>query len=279
MKKITLSLLLAAAFAMPADAQGLKLPAPSPLQKVTQDFSLSQIEIAYSRPSVKGRKIFGDLLAYGEVWRTGANAATTIRFGEDVSFGGKDLKAGEYEMFTIPGKDSWTVVLNRGKGDWGAYTMDDAKEALRITVKPQTLPMNVETFTIAINDMTLNSCNIDLMWEKTKVSIPVKADNRERIVKDIDKAINNPSIPYYQAANYYLDNNLDLKQAMEWTNKALESNPKAYYMWHTKAKIAAKMGDKQTAREAAQKSMEAAKGTNAEAEYRRNNERLLAELK
>lgn len=279
MKKITLSLLLAAAFAMPAEAQGLKLPAMSPTQKLSQDFSLSSIDINYSRPSMRGRKIFGDLVAYGEVWRTGANAATTIRFGEDVVVAGKDMKAGEYELFTIPGKDSWEVVFNYGKGDWGAYTMDEKKEALRVKIKPQMLPMNMETFTIAINDMTLNSCNIDLMWEKTKVSIPVKANNQDRIVADIDKAINKPSIPYYQAANYYLENNLDLKQAMAWTDKALESNPKAYYMWHTKAKIAAKMGDKNTAREAAAKSIDAAKGTSAEAEYRRNNERLLAELK
>lgn len=279
MKKITLSLLLAAAFAVPAEAQGLKLPAMSPTQKLTQDFSLSNIEITYSRPSVRGRKVFGELVPFGKVWRTGANAATIIRFGEDVTFGGKDLKAGEYELFTIPGKDNWEVVLNRGKGDWGAYTMDDAKEVLRIQVKPEALAQNIETFTIQVGNMNLSACTIDLMWEKTRVSIPVKANNQDRILADIDKAINKPSIPYYQAASYYYETGQDLNQAMDWVNKALEQNPKAYYMWHTKAKIAAKMGDKQTAREAAQKSMEAAKGTSAEDEYRRNNEKLLAELK
>ena len=279
MKKITLSLLLAAAFAFPADAQGLKLPAPSPTQTLKQDFSLSNIEITYSRPAVRGRKIFGELVPFGKIWRTGANAATTIRFGEDVNFGGKDIKAGEYELFTIPNKDVWEVVLNYGKGDWGAYAVDAKKEALRIQVKPQALSKNVENFTMNVNNITLNACTIDLMWEKTLVSIPVKANNNERIMADINKAINNPSVPYYQAANYYYETDQDLKQAMAWVDKALEQNPKAYYMWHTKAKIAAKMGDKQTARQAAQKSMEVAKGTSAEDEYRGLNERLLATMK
>lgn len=269
-----------AAFAIaPSFGQsGLKLPAMSPSAKIIQDFSTSSIEVSYSRPSMRERKIFGELVPYNTLWRTGANAATKIKFGEDVTVGGQEVKAGEYELFTVPGKNQWEIILNKGNGDWGAYNVDKSKDVARFMVNVKPLDRNVENFTINISNITLNTCNIDLMWEKTMVTIPVKADNEKRLLSDIDKAINNPSIPYYQAASYYYETGQNLNVAMGWVDKALAQNPNAYYMWHLKAKIAKKQGDKTEAIAAARRSMEVAKGSGAEAEYKRNNEKLIREI-
>lgn len=275
MKKLSLVLLFAAAACISSFAQELKLPALSPTAKVSQEFSTSSIDISYSRPSMRGRKIFGDLVAYNEVWRTGANSATKIKFGEDVTVGGQEVKAGEYALYTIPGKDQWEVILNKGVGNWGQMGYDKKDDIVRLMVKAQTTAYETATFTINIGNITLSSCNIELMWEKTKVVIPVKANNQERLNAAIDKAINKPAVPYFQAANYYFETGQDLNKAMEYVNKALGQNPNAFYMYSLKARIAQKQGDKQEAIEAAKQSMELAKGTAFESEYKRNGERII----
>jgi tetratricopeptide (TPR) repeat protein len=274
MKRFALVLLFAASLLSDSNAQ-LKLPALSPTSKITQDFSTSSIEISYSRPSMRGRKIFGDLVPYNTVWRTGANSATKVKFGEDVNLGGVPVKAGEYALYTIPGATEWEVILNKGTGNWGAMGYSTADDIARFKVKPRALDKTVNTFTMNIGNITFNSANLELMWEKTKLVIPIKAENDARLAADIDKAINKPNIPYYQAASYYYETNQNLDKAYDYVNKALEDNPKAFYMWHLKAKIAQKTGRKQEAIAAAQKSMELTKGTPNEGEYQRNNQKVI----
>jgi len=278
MKYITLTLALIAGIATSSFAQGLKLPALSPTAKIEQSFSTSEISIEYSRPSMRGRKIFGGLVAYGEVWRTGANAATKVTFGEDVNVGGTDVKAGNYALYTIPGATEWEVILNKGVGNWGTggYSTDD--DVARFKVKPSKFNNAAQTFTITIDDITFNSCDITLKWENTKVVIPVKANNADRIAKDITKAVEEPNIPYYQAASYYNETGQNLDKALEYVSKAIEGRPDAFWMWHLKAKIAKNLGKKDIAIEAAKKAIEISKGSAYEAEQKRNNEAIIKSL-
>ncbi len=277
MKRLLFVLLFIATAGM-VQAQDLKTPALSPTCKIDQAFSTSSIELSYSRPSMRGRKIFGELVPYGKVWRTGANAATKIKFGEDIEIGGKPVKAGEYALYTIPGTWEWEVVLNKGTGNWGAYGYDSTGDVARIKVKAEQMKMPMQTFTMDFSNITLNSCDLFLGWEKTMIMIPIVSHNNERITAAIDKAINKPNIPYFQAANYYFESDGDLEKANMYCDKALEQNPKAYYMWLLKARIEAKLGHKDEAIAAATKSMEAAKGSAAEDEYMRNNLKLIDEL-
>lgn len=275
MKRLSLLLLATAISFTTTMAQDLKLPALSPGAKISQDFSTSNIDIAYSRPSIRGRKIFGDLVPYGSVWRTGANSATKIKFGEDVTVGGQPVKAGEYALYTIPGVAEWEVILNKGVGNWGNSGYNTADDIARFKIKPRMLDKTVNTFTMNIGNITFNSCNLELMWEKTKLVIPIVSDNQQRLNTAIDKAINAPNIPYYSAASYYFETNQNLNKAYEYVNKAVDANPKAFYMWHLKAKIAQKLGKKDEAIAAAQKSMEMAKGSAFEADYIHNNQKII----
>jgi tetratricopeptide (TPR) repeat protein len=278
MKRLSF-ILLSALLTSGVYAQDLKLPALSPTSKLTQEFSTSNIEISYSRPSMRGRKIFGELVAFGNVWRTGANSATKVKFGEDVTVGGQAVKAGEYALYTIPGVAEWEIILNKGVGNWGNAGYDKADDVARFKIAPKALDKNVQTFTINIGNITYSSCNIELMWEKTKVIIPVKANNEERLSASIDKAINNPNIPYFQAANYYFETDQNLDKAIVYVDKALEANPKAFWMWSLKARIAQKMGKKDDAINAANKAMEVAKGSAFEAEYVNNMTKLINSYK
>ncbi len=279
MKRFSLLILLTIGLFSFSFAQDLKLPALSPGQKLTQDFSTSTIEVTYSRPSIRGRKIFGDLVPYGSVWRTGANSATKVKFGEDVTIGNIEVKAGEYALYTIPGKDEWEVIFNRGTSNWGNAGYNKDEDVARLKVKPMTLANTVSSFTIEVANITFSTCTIDLTWEKTGVSIPIKANNEARLSASIEKAINNPSVPYWQAANYYYETNQKLDVAYEYVTKALEQNPKAFYMWHMKAKLAMKLHKYDEAKMAAEKSIETAQGSAFEADYVRNNQKILDELK
>lgn len=278
MKYITLTLLMITGLSTMSFAQGLKLPALSPTAKISQQFSVSEIEIEYSRPSARGRKVFGDLVPYGEVWRTGANASTKLTVGEDFNIGGVDVKAGKYSFYAIPGAAEWTIILNSELGNWGAMGYSTDKDVARFTVKPSAINNKTETFTIEVGDITFNTCNIVMKWENTKVVVPVKVNNADRIAKDIVKNVENPSIPYYQAASYYYETNQNLDKAFEYVSKALESRTDAYWMWHLKAKIAAKLGKKDDAIAAANKAMEVSKGGPSEAEQKRANEAIIKKM-
>ncbi len=276
----TLFLIIAAAFTLGSvSAQELKLPVLSPTSTISQEFSTSKMEIVYSRPSMRGRTVFGDLVPYNVVWRTGANAATKITFGEEVEIGGVTIKPGTYSFYTVPGTSEWEVIINKNTGAWGTMGYDTKDDVVRLKVKPFTLQNTVETFTINVGNITFSTCTIDLAWERTGISVPVKANNEARLAANIEKAINNPSIPYQQAATYYFETNQKLDKALEYATKAADNNPKAYWLFMLKARIAAKLGKNDVCREACAKTMEVAKGTPGEAEYTKYANDLLKTLK
>ncbi len=261
------------------NAQTLKVPAPSPLQTLKQAFALSDITIEYSRPGVKGRVIYGDVVPFGKIWRTGANATTKITFGEDVKVEGNAVAAGTYGIYTVPNKDSWEIMLYKDltlAGNVAEYKKEN--ELLRFTVKPTALGNKVETFTINVADVSPANANIELVWENTRVAFSVTADIDSKIMKNIETSLAKDSRPYFQAAGYYYDNNKDLKTALEWANKATEMNPKAYYMFMLKAKIEYKMKDNKAATATAEKVIALAKEDKND-DYVKQAEKLIAEAK
>ncbi len=243
LKSFSAAVAITALTATGVNAQ-FKAPAPSPSQTIKQAFALSDISIEYSRPSAKGRVIYGDLVPFGKVWRTGANGATKITFGEDVKVEGTDVKAGTYALYTMPNKDSWDIMLYKDLtlgGNVAEYKAEN--EVAHFKVKPKALNDKVETFTIDVADVTATTTNIELNWEKTRVSFSVVADIDAKMMKSIDNALAADTRPYFQSANYYYENNKDLAKALEWVNKGIENNPKAFWMVMLKAKIQAKQKD------------------------------------
>jgi Protein of unknown function (DUF2911) len=266
-----------------AAAPRLEFPALSPAATLKQRVGLTDITIVYSRPSMRGRKIFGGLLPYGEVWRTGANTATRITFSTPVKFGGADLAAGAYELFTIPGPAEWTVILQKlpEKASWGAYTYDRKNDTARIIVKPVATGAPVETFGFAFDNLRDESATLNLAWENTRVPVEIAVNVTGPIVAQIEAAMAaDGKKPYFQAALFYLDHDLDLTKAAQWMDAASAENPDAYYVFYHKARLLAKRGDKAAAIATARKSIElAAKDTGpAKGEYTRLNEALIASL-
>lgn len=261
-----------------AQSPSIPFPQPSPTASVSQNFATSKIELSYSRPSAKGRKVFGDVVPFGKFWRTGANGATTITFGEDVKVNGIDVKAGKYGLITFPGETEWTVVLTKDLNVNSADAYKQENDVARFTVKPETTKDYTETFTIDINNMRNDACEIMLKWETTAVRIKVMSFYDERISKQIADVMAKDTRPYFGAANYYYENNKDLNQALSWINKAVEANPQAYWVLLLKAKIQKGLKDYNGALETSAKSYELAKKDNDEA-YMRNNEKLQAEIK
>jgi tetratricopeptide (TPR) repeat protein len=260
-----------------ANAQTIKTPAPSPGQTIKQDFGISSIELNYSRPGMKGRKIFGDLVPYGKVWRTGANSATRIKFSDDVTIGNQTLKAGEYAIYTVPNEKEWEIIINKGSANWGTdYKQED--DIFRIKVPSSKLDQPVETFTMQFANVKSNNADLQIIWEKTMVSVPITTDIDKKIMAQIDNAMNKDNRPYYQAAMYYMESGRDLNQAVTWFDKAIEQNPTAYWVYHQKANALAKLGKKAEAKTTAQKSMDLAKAANND-DYVKLNEKLLDNLK
>lgn len=278
MKKLFYAIVAIVLVNFGVDAQAIKTPAPSTTQTIKQDFALSSIEIVYSRPNMKGRVVFGDLAPLGKLWRTGANAATKVTFGEDVKVGGVAVKAGSYVIYTIPNKDEWEVILNKGLNNWGTDGYKAEEDVAKFKVKSMMLPMNIETFTMQIANVMPSSADIQIMWEKTAVAIPVTADIDSKIAKSIENAMNVDNRPYFQAASYYFETGKDLTKALTWADKAIENNPKAFWIIHLKAKIQAKLGDKVSATATALKSIESAKEAKND-DYVALNEKLIASMK
>ena len=250
MKRIFLA--LAAVFTLnAAGAQNLTSPQPSPTQTLKQNFGLGSIELSYSRPGIKGRTIMGDLVPFGKVWRTGANAATTISFSDDVTIGGKDIKAGKYGLLTIPGPNKWTIIISKDATVNQPANYKEADDVVRVEADVVNLPFTIETFTISISDISNSSCKVQLMWEKTYVEFTVTTGTDAKMMAEIDKTMNKDNKPYFAAASYYYDNDKDMKQALVWVNKALETNKDAFFMYMVKARIHKKLGDKVAAKAAA----------------------------
>ncbi len=253
-------------------AQAVKMPAPSPGQTIKQDFSLSFIEVNYSRPVIKGRTIFGDIVPFGKLWRAGANNPTKVTFGEDVKVAGKDLKAGSYQLMIIPTAKNWEIIFNKGTN--GVFNYHPEEDVLKVTVPTNSLASSVESFTIQLGQVIANTCEIQIMWEKTSVSIPVTTEIDAKIAASIEKAMSVDTKPYFESASYYFETGRDLKKALEWATKASEANPSAYWVMHLKAKIQAKLGDKVGAKATALKSIELAKAGKNE-DYVSLNQKLI----
>lgn len=257
----------------------IKTPAPSPLQTLKQAFALSDITVEYSRPSAKGRVVFGDVVPFGSIWRTGANSTTKITFGEDVKVEGNDVKAGTYGLYTVPNKDSWEIMLYKDLtlgGNVAEYKKEN--EVLRFTVKPTALTEKVETFAINVADVTSNTANVELVWEKTRVAFKVVADIDSKIMKSIESTLIKDNRPYYQAASYYYENDKDLKLAGEWIDKAIANNPSAYWVVLLKAKIQFKAKDLKGAAVTAEKAKELAKADQDDA-YVKMADKIIADCK
>ncbi|MEX2589831.1 MAG: DUF2911 domain-containing protein [Chitinophagales bacterium] len=238
----------------------ISTPKPSPLAKTSQAFGLNEVTVEYSRPGVKERVIFGELVPYNELWRTGANAATKITFEDDVKINGNDLAAGEYSLFTVPAENVWKVYFNRD-ANASTGTFNAADNALEIDVKPSSTCEKVERFAISFNDITDESLVTRLSWDKTKVEFKVETEVEALVMDAIKTAMAGVSSrTYYDAAMYYYNNDKDLKQALEWVNKAvaMEEEPK-FWMLHNKAKIQAATGDYKGAIKTANQSLDLAK--------------------
>ena len=234
-----------------ANAQTLTTPQPSPTQTIKQNFGLGSVELSYSRPAKKGRKIMGDLVPFGKVWRTGANAATTLTFSDDVTIGGKEVKAGKYGLLTIPDAGKWTIIISKDVTVNQPSAYKPENDVVRLQADVVKIPFTIENFTINFADITGSSCNVELMWENTFVNFVIKAGTDDKVMKQIDNMMNKDNKPYFNAASYYYDNGKDLNQALSWVNKALETNKEAFWMYMLKARIHQKLGDKMASKAAA----------------------------
>lgn len=286
--KNTLACLVLTALVLPAaglyaQAPKIEFPAASPMGTVKQRVGLTDIEVVYSRPGMKDRKIFGGLVPFGEIWRTGANQATKVTFSTDLKFGGTSVPAGSYALFTIPGEKEWTVILSKVTGQWGAYRYDAKDDAARVQVAPVKLSEPVETLLIDVNNIRDESATLNLVWEKTCVPVKLELDITPTLVSQIEKvmASDEEEKPYAQAAMFYLDHGLDLKQAATWMDEAIKAQPDAFYLIYRKGLILEKSGDKAGALAAAQKSLDMASKAEGgiREEYTRLNKELIARLK
>jgi hypothetical protein len=259
-------------------AQLLKTPQLSSTQTIVQDLGLGTITLTYSRPNVKGRQIFGALEPYGVVWRTGANAATTIKFTDDVTIDGNKVPAGEYGLFSIPDKNEWTVILNKTANQWGAYTYKQADDILRFKVKTINHAEPTETFTMQFNDVDQTKCELEIRWENISFSFHISTDVDSKVMANINEVMNKDTKPYFEAALYYYEHDKDMKKALEWISTAEKNEPKSpfYKVW--KARIQLKMGDKAAALATAQQGVRLAQDQK-DKEYERLNQGVVDQAK
>ncbi len=257
-------------------------PTPSPQSTVIQQFALGELSVVYARPAMKGRVVFGDLVPFDKLWRTGANASTKFKITDEIMLEGNKIPAGTYALYTIPGKDSWTIIIHKNITHWGdgGNNYKAEEDLVRFKVPVQKLGQKVESFTIDFSDVQATTAKLNISWADVKVSVNISADIDARVMASINRTLN-PQVSanaYFQAASYYFENNNDMAKALEWVNKAVDMNKTAFWMIHLKAKIQAKMNDKKGAIETANLSIaEARKANNAD--YVALNEKLIAELK
>lgn len=267
-------LLVAASFTVQAQ---FSMPRPSPTTTISQEFGVGKIELTYSRPSAKGRTMVGDHVPYDSLWRTGANGATRIRFTQPVQFGPNKVDSGTYALYTIPGKASWTVILNKGINNGGTQGYKKSDDVTRFTVPATATPSALETFEMRILNLRNESCDLVLEWEKWMVTIPVKMDLAPILAKNAAAAETGTSVPYQSLASYYYEYAKNNGKALEMIDKAIAESEgkgsKPFWMYYTKAKILKDMGKKAEAKTASEKStMLAVEAKNAD--YVRMNKEL-----
>lgn len=248
-----LGVFLPTVFAQDPAASRLQVPTLSPQSEITQEVGLTEVKLSYARPSAKERKVFGDLVPYGEIWRTGANASTKITFSEDVSIAGNELKAGTYAIYTIPEEGEWTIIIHKNTKHraLAGNVYKQEEDAFRFTAKPTETPGFVETFTIGFTDISTKSCALSLSWENTEVKFTIDFAVDKQVDAQIAKLLKGEGgmshQNYFLAAEYYFHNDGDQDQAIEWIKTGIQKSPKnaRYGLLH--AKILAKQGKKSEA--------------------------------
>ena len=273
----TALLIFTSTFYLNAYAQ-VKMPAPSTTQIIKQEFGLGNIELTYSRPGAKGRNVFGDLVPNGKLWRTGANSPTTLRFTDMVEIGGKKLDSGIYILYTIPNEESWEVIINKGLKNWGVDGYKESEDVIRFKVPVVKLKSKTETFTMQFINVKPDSCELQLVWEKRSIAIPISTEISDKLKTQIEAALLTDKKPFWQAAQFYFEYDKNLTKALDNVTKATLENPKAYYMFLYKAKIQKEMGNNEGAMESSKASLFLAKEAKNE-DYVRMNEKLQKTLK
>lgn len=275
MNKVVL-FLLAIVASLTVEAQ-INTPAPSPAAKLMQTVGLTEVSIDYSRPSMRGRKVFGNLVPFDQLWRTGANGYTLVTFDSDVTISGKEVKAGTYSIFTKPGASNWEVFIYTDTVGGGTPSKwEESKVVAQLSAPVYPIEMPIETFTISIDDVTGNGANIGIMWENTYIAIPFTVPTDATVMSSIDKALNGPSAEdYYAAAVYYSSEGKDINKAKEWMNKAMSMTEKpAFWQLRQQSLVLAKAGDKKGAIEAAKKSLAGATAAGNNDYIKMNNDSL-----
>lgn len=256
MKKILLLALMS--FALIANSQ-IKMPAPSTTQSISQDFGMGKIELTYSRPNIKGRSLLkenSDLAPLNKLWRLGANAATRIRFTDNVTMGGKVLDTGSYVLYAIPGKDYWEIIVNKGLNNWGTDGYKEAEDVVRFKLKSEKIATAVESFSLQFEAIQPETCELLITWGNTTVKVPISTNVKPRLRAQIEKELSadkvNPAI-YQTAANFYYEWDKDLSKALLNAKKATEATPNGFWLFLLRAKIEKENGDKIAAKASAEK--------------------------
>ena len=276
--KSKLFLMLVFVFVFTTQAQ-IKTPQPSPSSKVEQAIGLTDATLEYSRPSMRGRVVYGNLVPYGKTWRTGANANTKITFSTDVTIDGKSLKKGTYAVYTIPNIDSWDIMFYSDASNWGLpQKWDDEKVALKTSVKPETMPFKLETFEMGFEGLAdPNQGSLYILWESTMVTININVPTDKTAFESIEKTMAGPSAnDYFNAGRYYHQSGKDINKSLKYVSKATDMNPEAWWMFREKSLIQAEMGDKKGAIASAQKSLAGAEKA-GNADYVKMNKESIAE--
>lgn len=280
MKKLLSLCTFAVLLTFSVNAQ-IKTPQPSPLAKISQEVGLSKVDVEYSRPSTKGRKIFGELVPFGEMWRTGANASTKVTFGDDVKIGGTTVPKGAYALYVTPNMKDWSVIFYKNTSFWGVPGKDfnEADVAAKVTVPVVMLAENVESFTINVDNLRNSSFDLVIEWEKTRATVPVSMDTDTKVMADIKAQMEGPSAStYYQSARYYYEEKKDMNMALAWVQMALDKGGEKFWIVRQKALILAELGRYKDAIATAERSTELAKAE-GNGDYPRMNDKSIAEWK
>lgn len=279
MKKVFCTILFSAFLLVIGFAQ-VRMPAPSPTQFIRQDFGLSYIELTYSRPGLKGRNVFGTVVQFDSLWRTGANAATKITFKDPVEILGHQVDSGSYAIYTIPHKNGeWTFILNKGFNNSGVSGYKESEDLFREKVKPNKVMQKAETFTMQFSDITPESCNLNLRWDNVAVIIPIKENIKDKVRAQLEEGLSSDKKPYWQAAQFYNEYDNNQAKALEMVNAAIKQSEKPpFFMVYYKAKIQHQLGDKKGAMASARQSLALAKEAN-NSDYILLNEKLMEQLK
>lgn len=275
MKKYLLLVFIVASLSCTNTFAQVNMPAPSPVQTIRQDFGMGRIELIYSRPSLKGREMLkenSEIVPLGKLWRTGANAATKLRFTDFVNIGGKSLDSGTYVLYTIPYKNEWEIILNKGVNNSGTDGYKESEDVVRFKVPSTKLKDEVETFTMQFANIKPESCELQLMWGTTAVKVPVTTNLRDRLRTQIETALQGERKPYQQAANFYYELDRNYPKALENINQAISANQNGFFLFLTKARIQRDMGDKAGAKASALKCIELATAAKNDDYVRQANE-------